>query len=130
MLSDPKGILDIITSYIGSIILYPINYWYITIPILAAIFVFYFFMRKYLFKKRCKEILEKIVKDLNENNNQNRISEEDICRIYSEMYGISYKRFLKKYLPQLRKLRRNDNRLKISSIIKNEKECIFWELGE
>ena len=70
------------------------------------------------------------MKDLNENNNQNRISEEDICRIYSEMYGISYKRFLKKYLPQLRKLRRNDNRLKISSIIKNEKECIFWELGE
>ena len=130
MLSDPKGILDIITSFIGSIILYPINYWYITIPILAAIFMLYFFMRKYLFKKRCKEILEKIVKDLNENNNQNRISEEDICRIYSEMYGISHKKFLKKYLPQLRKLRRNDNRLKISSIIKNEKECIFWELGE
>ena len=129
-LSEPKEILDIITSYFSSIILYPINYWYIIIPILITIFVLYFFMRKYLFKKRCKEILEKIVKDLHENDNQNRISEDDICKRYSEMYGISYKKFLKKYLPQLRKLRRDDNRLKVSSVINKEKECIFWELCE
>ena len=87
-------------------------------------------MRKYLFKKRCKEIFEKIVKDLHENDNQNRISEDDICKRYSEMYGISYKKFLKKYLPQLRKLRRDDNRLKVSSVINKEKEYIFWELCE
>ena len=129
-LSEPKEILDIITSYFSSIILYPINYWYMIIPILITIFVLYFFMRKYLFKKRCKEIFEKIVKDLHENDNQNRISEDDICKRYSEMYGISYKKFLKKYLPQLRKLRRDDNRLKVSSVINKEKEYIFWELCE
>ena len=130
-LSDPKGILDIITSYIGFIILSPINYWYITIPLIILIFVLYYFMRKYLFKKRCKEILEKIVKDLRENDNENRsISEEDICKRYSKMYGISYSRFWKKYLPQIRKLRRNDNRLKLSQVNNNEKEYVFWELNE
>ena len=130
-LSDPKGILDIITSYIGFIILSPINYWYITIPLIILIFVLYYFMRKYLFKKRCKEILEKIVKDLRENDNENRsISEEDICKRYSQMYGISYNRFWKKYLPQIRKLRRNDTRLKLSQVNNNEKEYVFWELNE
>ncbi len=130
-LSDPKGILDIITSYIGSIIICPINYWHITFPLIFLIFVVYFFIRKYWFKKRCNEILEKIVKDLRENGNENRsVSEEDICKRYSQMYGISYNRFWKKYLPQIRKLRRNDNRLKLSQVNNNDKEYVFWELNE
>ena len=130
-LSDPKGILEIITSYIGAIILCPINYWYISIPIIFFIIAFYYFMRKYLFKKRCKEIIEKIVEDLREKENENRrISEDDICKIYSQIYGISYNRFLKKYLPAIRKLRRLDNRLKLSHLRNNDKDYIFWELNE
>ena len=130
-LSDPKRILGIIISFISSIIMVPINNWKISIPIIFFIVVFYFFMKKYLFKKRCKEIIEKIVMELSENNNDNRrISEEDICKRYSQMYGISYNRFLKRYLPQIHKLRRNDNRLKLISVINDEKEYIFWELNE
>jgi hypothetical protein len=49
-----------------------------------------------MFNKRCNEIYERIVKDLQENENDNRgISEEDICRKYSEMYGISYNKFVR-----------------------------------
>ena len=129
--SDPKYIFDTIISYISSIFLVPINYWYITIPIIILAVVFYFFIKRYLFKKRCNEILEKIVKDLLENENR-AISEEDICLKYSKMFGISYNKFVKKYLPRLQKLRRNDvnNRLKLSSVNNNEKEYIFWELNE
>ena len=129
--SDPKYIFDTIISYISSIFLVPINYWYITIPIIILAVVFYFFIKRYLFKKRCNDIFEKIVKDLRENENR-AISEEDICLKYSKMYGISYNKFVKKYLPRLQKLRRNDenNRLKLSSLNNNEKEYIFWELNE
>lgn len=127
--SEPKNIFETITSFFWTLIVGPINYWYITIPIILLIFVIYFFMRKYLFKKRCREILEQIVKDLNESENR-RISEDDICRRYSQMYGISYNKFVKKYLAQIYKLRRNDNRLKLTSVNENEKEFIFWELND
>jgi hypothetical protein len=86
-------------------------------------------MRKYLFKKRCKEILEKIVKHL-KNDENNYISEIDIYKRFVQPYGISYDKFLKKYLVQLHKLRRNDNRLKLSSMKKDEKIIVFWELSE
>ena len=129
--SNPKYIFDTIISYISSLFLIPINYWYITIPIIILAVVFYLFIKRYLFKKRCNEILEKIVNDLRESENR-AISEEDICLKYSKMYGISYNKFVKKYLPRLQKLRRNDenNRLKLSSVNNNEKEYIFWELNE
>ena len=129
--SDPKYILNTIISYISSIFLVPINYWYMTIPFVIITVVLYFFVKRYLFKKRCEEILEKIVKDLSENENR-AISEEDLCIKYSKMYGISYNKFIKKYLPRLQKLRRNDenNRLKLSSVNNNEKEYIFWELNQ
>jgi len=129
--SEPKYIFDTIISYISSLFLIPINYWYITIPIVILAVVFYLFIKRYLFKKRCNKILEKIVNDLRESENR-AISEEDICLKYSKMYGISYNKFVKKYLPRLQKLRRNDenNRLKLSSVNNNEKEYIFWELNE
>ena len=114
--SGSKEILDSMLSYIYSLILYPVNYWYVSIPIIVVIFVLYLIMRKYLFKKRCEEIYERIVRDLeNDIENESRsISEEEICRRYSRLYGINYKRFLNKYLPQIRKLRRSDkNNIKI-----------------
>jgi hypothetical protein len=48
------------------------------------------------------------------------------------MYGISYNKFVRKYLQKIQKLRREDkeNRLKLSSVKNNEKEYIFWELNE
>ena len=132
--SGSKEILDSMLSYIYSLILYPVNYWYVSIPIIVVIFVLYLIMRKYLFKKRCEEIYERIVRDLeNDIENESRsISEEEICRRYSRLYGINYKRFLNKYLPQIRKLRRSDknNRLKLSAINDNDKDQIYWRINE
>ena len=118
---------------INSLILYPIHYWYISIPIIILIFVFYMIMKKYFFKKRCQEIYERIVIDLSESENDDRrISEEDICRKYSQLYGIKYKTFLEKYLPHIRKLRRNDekNRIKLSAVNDNNHDIIYWRLNE
>ena len=128
-LSEPRRILDLITSFFSLIIFGPIHYWYISIPLLLLGFVFYLFLRKYLFKKRCKEIIEKIVKYLGSGEND-KISQEDIYKKIAQSYGISYNKFLKKYLPQMNKLRRNDNRLKLSSMQINEKIYIFWELSQ
>ena len=129
ILCQPRRILDLLTSFISVLFLGPIHYWYISIPVLILLFVFYIYMRKYLFKKRCKEILEKIVKHL-KNDENNYISEIDIYKRFVQPYGISYDKFLKKYLVQLHKLRRNDNRLKLSSMKKDEKIIVFWELRE
>ena len=129
ILYQPRRILDLLTSFISVLFLGPIHYWYISIPVLILLFVFYIYMRKYLFKKRCKEILEKIVKHL-KNDENNYISEIDIYKRFVQPYGISYDKFLKKYLVQLHKLRRNDNRLKLSSMKKDEKIIVFWELSE
>ena len=128
-LCQPRRILDLITSFISFIFFGSIRNWYIIIPIIVLLFVFYFYLRKYLFKKRCKEIIEKIVKDL-QNSEERNISEEDIYNKYVKNYGVSYFKFKKKYLPQLQKLRRNDNRLKISSIKNDEKTFVFWELSQ
>ena len=129
ILCQPRRILDLLTSFISVLFLGPVHYWYISIPVLILLFVFYIYMRKYLFKKRCKEILEKIVKHL-KNDENNYISEIDIYKRFVQPYGISYDKFLKKYLVQLHKLRRNDNRLKLSSMKKDEKIIVFWELSE
>ena len=129
ILCQPRRILDLLTSFISVLFLGPVHYWYISIPVLILLFVFYIYMRKYLFKKRCKEILEKIVKHL-KNDENNYISEIDIYKRFAQPYGISYDKFLKKYLVQLHKLRRNDNRLKLSSMKKDEKIIVFWELSE
>ena len=131
--SGDSGLFGNMLSYIYSLILYPIDYWYISIPIIVLILTFYMIMKKYFFKKRCQEIYERIVTDLNESVNDDRsISEDDICRKYSKLYGIKYKRFLEKYLPQIRKLRRNDekNRIKLSAVNDNNHDIIYWRLNE
>ena len=127
VLTDPRRILDLVTSFISALLLGPIHYWYISIPLLLSGFVLFILMRKYLFNKRCKEIIEKIVQYLQNGENDN-ISEEDIYKKFVQTYGITYNKFLKKYLPKLNKMRRNDNRLKQSSMKINEKVYVFWEL--
>ena len=128
ILLQPRRILDLITSFFSLLILGPIRNWHISIPLLVIGFVFYLFLRKYLFKKRCKEIIEKIVEHL-EKGESKKISEEEIYKKIVQSYGISYSKYIKKYLPQMKKIRRNDNRLKLSSAQINEKAYIFWELS-
>ena len=127
VLTDPRRILDLVTSFISALLLGPIHYWYISIPLLVSGFVLFILMRKYLFNKRCKEIIEKIVQYLQNGENDN-ISEEDIYKKFVQIYGITFNKFLKKYLPKLNKMRRSDNRLKQSSMKINEKVYVFWEL--
>ena len=105
------------------------NYWYVIIPLFILGFVFYFYVKKYLFKKRCEEIKEKIVADLKKDES-GRISQDDIYNKYVKKYGVSYSTFIKKYLPRLEKLRKADKRLKKSSMIFKEKTFVFWELAE
>ena len=127
ILTDPRRILNLVTSFISALLLGPIHYWYVSIPLLVIGFVLFILMRKYLFNKRCKEIIEKIVEYLQNGENEN-ISEEDIYKKFVQTYGITYNKFLKKYLPKLNKMRRSDNRLKQSSMKINEKVYVFWEL--
>ena len=133
LLSEPKKILELFISYISYILYAPIHYWYISIPFIVLIFVILYYIRRNLFRKRCKEIIENIVKDLEKNNNSgNRasISQEDIFKNYVEKYGISYSKFLRKYLPMLQKMRRDDHRLVLTSVKNDNKEYVFWELNE
>ena len=127
------GLFENMLSYISSLLLFPIDHWFISIPIIILIFVFYMIMKKYFFKKRCQEIYERIVRDLSESENDDRsISEDDICRKYSQLYGIKYKSFMEKYLPQIRKLRRNDekNRIKLSAVNEHNQDIIYWRINE
>ena len=119
------------TSYITSMVTGAIQYFYITIPLILLIILSYIFIKHQLFKKKCKEVIKKIIRDL-ENSRRNErgvasMSEDDIYRRYFQDKGVSYKEFVKKYLPQLKKLRRNELRLKLSSYVENNKNVIYWE---
>ena len=80
--------------------------WLITAFIL--IFAFLFLITKLIKKnkisKRCKEIIKKIKKD-NEGNNE-ELSDEEIYRKYVENYGVNYELFQKSYLPILKKFKK------------------------
>ena len=55
------------------------------------------------------------------------MTEDDIYRRYLQDEGVSYKEFIKKYLPELKKLRRKELKLKLSSYIENNKSIVCWE---
>ena len=129
ILCQPRRILESIRNFISLLFFGSLHYWYVIIPLLILGFVFYFYVKKYLFKKRCEEIKEKIVNDLKKDEN-GRISQDNIYNKYVKIYGVSYSTFIKKYLPKLEKLRNADNRLKLSSMIFKEKTFVFWELAE
>ena len=73
-------------------------------------------------------IIKKIEEDLSKENEDNRISEDDIYTRYAQGYGITIERFRKKYLPLLRKMRRKNRRLKNSSEKIDGKDVIFWHI--
>ena len=95
----------IISLILGRISNFNIN-WLVTAFIL--IFAFLFLITKLIKKnkisKRCKEIIKKIKKD-NEGNNE-ELSDEEIYRKYVENYGVNYELFQKSYLPILKKFKK------------------------
>ena len=100
-----EEINKIISLFLGRISNFNIN-WLITAFIL--IFAFLFLITKLIKKnkisKRCKEIIKKIKKD-NEGNNE-ELSDEEIYRKYVENYGVNYELFQKSYLPILKKFKK------------------------
>ena len=100
-----EEINKIISLFLGRISNFNLN-WLITAFIL--IFAFLFLITKLIKKnkisKRCKEIIKKIKKD-NEGNNE-ELSDEEIYRKYVENYGVNYELFQKSYLPILKKFKK------------------------
>ena len=100
-----EEINKIISLFLGRISNFNIN-WLVTAFIL--IFAFLFLITKLIKKnkisKRCKEIIKKIKKD-NEGNNE-ELTDEEIYRKYVENYGVNYELFQKSYLPILKKFKK------------------------
>lgn len=113
---------EIISSTFGFLM----RYWYMIPIVLIFIIVAISLFKKYQLRKRCEEIIKKLVEDLSKQND-NKISEEDIYNRYVKGYGVSWKKFNKVYLPLLQKMRRKDSRLKIFSESIEGKNIVFWE---
>ena len=104
------------------------NYWFIIPIILICLIIIISLMKRHKIKKRCEEILKKIVEDLIKDEENGRISEEDIYRRYVQEYGISWNKFKKSYLPKLDELRKKrEKRLKKSSEKIDGNIVVFWE---
>ena len=134
MLLDPRRlIVDGIFGFISSLFFGSIHYFYITFPLIAIIIFLVIYMRKYNIKKRCEKIYKKMYKDLvdgQNNNEMNFIYEDDLYKKYAANYGISEKEFKRSYLPVLNKMRRRENKMKVSEQRDNNgKKIIFWHLN-
>ena len=105
-------------------------YWYIIPLILIFMIIALSLWKRYQFKKRCKDIIKKIVEDLSKEEGERVISEEDIYRRYVQQYGISWEKFRKRYLPLLAKMRSKNIKLKTFSEIVEGKNVVFWEFQE
>ena len=105
-------------------------YWYIIPLILIFLIIALSLWKRYQFKKRCKDIMKKIVEDLSKEEGERVISEEDIYRRYVQQYGISWEKFRKRYLPLLAKMRSKNRKLKTFSEIVEGKNVVFWEFQE
>lgn len=105
-------------------------YWYIIPLILIFMIIVLSLWKRYQFKKRCKDIMKKIVEDLSKEEGERVISEEDIYRRYVQQYGINWEKFRKRYLPLLAKMRSKNGKLKTFSEIVEGKNVVFWEFQE
>ena len=130
VLMDPQRILNGILGFISSVLFGSVRYFYVSIPLIVSIVLLVIYYRKYLFKKRCKEILEKILEYLKNNDNRenNIIYEEEIYRRFAQVYGITQEEFFKKYIRSLYNLRRNYP-LKTYSNNINGRVVNFWALS-
>lgn len=128
-LTDPGSIINGIFGFIGFLFFGFIRYFYITIPLIILLFLMFIYLKKYLFKNKCEQTFNKILEDLMKNErNSIRINEDDIFINYFQNSGIKYEKFVKKYLPILRNMRRDNPRLKSYSKLINGKTAIYWEL--
>ena len=133
LLIDPRNLFQTIFNFFSSLFFGAIHYFYITIPLIIFGVLLYLYIKRYYFKKRVEKIFKKIIQDMKKNisnNNQSiTIYEDDIYIIYFQNKGISYKRFVKKYLSVLRKMVKNEPNVNIHSIKDNEKEIYLWKLN-
>ena len=131
LLMDPRRIIQIIFGFISTLLFGSLRYFYITIPLIALIIFMIFSFKKYIFEKRCKEIIKKIEEYLRNNQNRgenNIISEDDIFKLFVQGYGVSYTRFIEKYIKTLRNMRRNETTMKLNGKKVNGKEFYYWTL--
>ena len=134
ILTNPRRLIEAISSFFSSLFFGAINYYYITIIIIIFGVMLYFYAKKKFFEKKCEDIFKRIVQDLiNNNSNLDEnmgISEEEIYKRYFKINGITYKHFIKRYLPKLKKLLKNEHRIKSYSIIQNDNIINFWKLED
>ena len=125
----PGRIIEAINSFFYSLF---INYWYITIPLIILCIIFFSYFKKNYAKEKCKKILKKIQQDLTINNNYNDnmgITEDQIYQRYFKNDGISYKLFIKKYLPILMKLKQKVPKIRVYSLIQDENiNVVYWKI--
>jgi hypothetical protein len=121
-----------IYSFFSSIFIEAFDYWYISIPFIALCIIFFFYFKKNYSKEKCKKILKKIEQDLIINNNYNDnmgITEDQIYQRYFKNEGISYKLFIKKYLPILMKLKKKVPKIRVYSLIQDENiSVVYWKI--
>ena len=134
MLLDPRRlIVDGIFGFISSLFFGSIHYFYITFPLIAIIIFLVIYIRKYNIKKNCEKIYKKMYQDLvngQNNNEMNFIYEDDLYKKYAANFGISEKEFKRSYLPVLNKMRRRENKMKVSEQRDNNgKKVVFWHLN-
>jgi len=130
VVANPRRLLrDLIFGLIKSILMgIFLEYAYVTLPMAIISFLIIKFKQRREFKKLCQQIIEEIKKDL-ENSENKSINENEIIDKYSKKYNIDKNTFLKKYLKELYRLRKDDHSLKLSQIINEKGENITaWEL--
>ena len=128
----PRRIIGAIYSFFSSLIFGTFEYWYITIPFIILCIIFFSYFKKNYFQEKCEKIFKKIVQDLIINNNYNDnmgITEDQIYQRYFKNKGISYKKFVKKYLPILIKLGKKESKIRIYSLIQDENiNVVYWKI--
>ena len=130
VVTNPRRLLrDLIFGLIKSILMgIFLEYAYVTLPTAIISFLIIKFKQRREFKKLCQQIIEEIKKDL-ENAKNKSMSENEIIDKYSKNYNIDKNTFLKKYLKELYKLRKDDHSLKLIQTINEKGENITsWEL--
>lgn len=131
ILTNPSRIFHGIFDFISSLFFGSISHFYYIIPLIILIAVIVIIFKKYAFKKRCEEIINKIIEYLINNQNigeNNSITEDDIYQRFVKNYGVSYEEFKKRYIKTLRRMRRNEQRLKIIGQSINGNEIMTWYL--
>ena len=132
IITDPRRFIQIILGFISTLLFGSVRYFYITIPLIVLIVLMFLALRKYIFQKRCREIIKKIQEYLNNNQSMggnNIIYEDDIFKKFVQGYGISYEQFKKRYLKYLDKLRRDETNMKIYGQKINGKDILYWGLN-